>query len=66
MADFELSLRNAIKDIFPNFTLKGCYFHYVKNLWANAKKIGLIRKKLIGKTKIIIFALKIIENFLLK
>ena len=23
MADFELSLRNALKEIFPNFTLKG-------------------------------------------
>ena len=60
MTDFELSLRNAIKGIFPNFILKGCYFHYIKNLWANAKKIGFIRKKFIGKTKLIIFALKII------
>jgi hypothetical protein len=46
--------------MFPNFKLKGCYFHYIKNIWAKAKKLGLCRKKFIDKTKLIIFALKII------
>ena len=37
MSDFELSLRKAIIEMFPNFKLKGCYFHYIKNIWAKAK-----------------------------
>ena len=57
MADFESSLLNAIKYIFTIFILKGCYFHYIKNLWSKAKKIGLCRKKFIAKIKLIIFAL---------
>ena len=60
MADFEYGLRKAIKEIFPNFSLKGCYFHYIKNIWVKAKKLGLCRKKYIEKTRLIIFALKII------
>ena len=60
MSDFELSLRKAIIEMFPNFKLKGCYFHYFKNIWAKAKKLRLCRKKIIDKTKLIIFALKII------
>lgn len=59
MTNFELSFLNAIKDIFPNFTfLKGCYFHYIKNLFINAKNIGLFRKIFIGITKLVIFTLK--------
>ena len=60
MCDFELNLRKALINNFQNCTLKGCYFHYIKNLWMKAKKIGLSRKKYIKKTKIIIFALKLI------
>ena len=55
MSDFELSLRKAINEIFPNFKLKGCYFHHIKNIWAKTKKLGLCRKKIIDKTKLIIF-----------
>ena len=32
MSDFELSLHKAIIEMFPNFKLKGCYFHYIKNI----------------------------------
>ena len=46
MADFEYGLRKAIKEIFPNFSLKGCYFHYIKNIWAKAKKTRLMSKKI--------------------
>ena len=61
MSDFELSLHKAIIEMFPNFKLKGCYFHYIKNIQVEAKKIGLCRKKIIDKTKLIIFALKILH-----
>ena len=60
MSDFDLSLRKAIIEMLPNFKLKGCYFHYIKNIWAKAKKLRLCRKKIIDKTKLIIFVLKII------
>ena len=60
MADFEYGLRKAIKEIFPKFSLKGCYFHYIKNLWTKAKKFGLCRKKYIKNTRLVIFAFKII------
>ena len=30
MTDFECGLRKAIKEIFQSFSLKGCYFHYIK------------------------------------
>ena len=49
MCDFELNLRKSIKNNFEKCTLKGCYFHYVKNLWMKAKKIGLTKKKYIKK-----------------
>ena len=39
-----VSLRKAIKELFPKFNLKGCYFHYIKNIWSKTKKIGLCRK----------------------
>ena len=35
-------------------------FSLYKNLWAKAKKLGLCRKKFIEKTRLVIFALKII------
>ena len=37
MTDFELSLRKVINEIYPNFYLEGCYFHYSKSLWNKAK-----------------------------
>ena len=60
MCDFETNLRKGILNNFNNCTLKGCYFHYIKNIWKKAKKLGLCRKNFLNKTKIIIFAFKII------
>ena len=37
MYDFEIGLRNSIKEIFPNSILDGCFFHYTKLLWKHAK-----------------------------
>lgn len=66
MYDFELNLRKTIKNCFLDCNLKGCYFHYIKNLWAKAKKFGLFRKKYINKTKILIFGLKLLTLINLK
>ena len=60
MRDFELNLRKALINNFERCTLKGYYFHYIKNLWMKAKKIGLSRKIYIKKTKFVIFTLKLI------
>ena len=58
MCDFELNLRKSIKFNFTGADLKECYFHYIKNLWKKAKKLGLCRKIYIKKTKLVIFSLK--------
>lgn len=60
MCDFEYNLRKSIKDNFIECSHKGCYIHYIKNLWSKCKKIGLRRKKYIDKTKTLIFSLKLI------
>ena len=60
MCDFEKALRASITKVFKGLRLKGCYFHYVKCLWHNAKKFGLTRKNIISTTKIIIFILKLL------
>ena len=38
MCDFEKALRNAIKNIFPNVIIYGCYYHFVKLLFKHLKK----------------------------
>ena len=45
MSDFEKALRNAIRICFPQSTLIGCYFHYLKAIYGKFKKYGLIQKK---------------------
>lgn len=30
MSDYEASLRAAIKEVYPNTDLKGCWFHYAQ------------------------------------
>lgn len=32
MADFEKGLRAAIREVYPNAVVKGCYFHYTQVL----------------------------------
>lgn len=39
--DFEQAVISAIKDIFPNVPVLGCYFHFTQAIWRNAKKAGL-------------------------
>ena len=51
MCDFEKALRKAIITVFKGAKLKGCYFYYVKCLWANAKRIGLTNKIILKKLK---------------
>lgn len=52
MADFEKSLRNAIKKVYGNVTRRGCYFHLTQAVRKNAKKIpGLFNAMYADKAK---------------
>ena len=44
MSDFELPLRKSIINNFKESELMGCYFHYIENLYAYMKKLGLCNK----------------------
>ena len=45
MSDFEINLRNAIYNNFPQSEILGCDFHYIKNLYCKMKKLGMTKKK---------------------
>ena len=36
-SDFELAAINAIKEVFNNTEVQGCYFHLVQNMWKHLK-----------------------------
>ena len=59
MYDFEKGLQKSIKKNFENSVIDGCYFHFVKILWAKAKNNGLCTKKYIKNTKVILFIFKL-------
>ena len=41
MTDFELALRNSIREAFPQCTLKGCWFHYTQAVVRKMRTVGL-------------------------
>lgn len=43
LTDFELAAMNAIKIVLPSVVIKGCYFHYSKNVWKKAKQLDLTK-----------------------
>lgn len=38
MLDFEIAAHNAIQEVFPEWTVRTCFFHFVKNIKDQAKK----------------------------
>lgn len=42
--DFEISLWNAILKVYPNINIKGCYYHWNRNMWRMGKKLEHKRK----------------------
>ena len=40
--DYEGAARNAINQVFPDKTTKGCFFHYTQCLWRKVQQIGLV------------------------
>ena len=41
MVDFEMALLNAVRDLFPNSTLKGCSFHFCQAFYRKVQSLGL-------------------------
>jgi len=62
MGDFEPALRGACQKIFPDVQFAGCYFHFVKALNDKMKKLGLCKKLLKNKAKLLISFLQIIAH----
>lgn len=42
--DYERATMNALKKVFPDLAIHGCYFHYVKNIQKKADKLSLNKK----------------------
>jgi hypothetical protein len=59
MSDFELTLRKSIRNNFNESELMGCYFHFIKNLYAYFKKLGLCNKRNLKNTLKFLFFFKI-------
>ena len=59
MSDFEIALRNAIKNCFPDSVIVGCFFHYVKAIVNKFKQLGLLKKKYFLNIYKILFYFKI-------
>lgn len=41
ITDFELGMRKAINDFYPNARLRGCWFHYCRAIKRKATSLGL-------------------------
>ncbi|XP_033724691.1 uncharacterized protein LOC117314710 [Pecten maximus] len=39
--DFEAAAHNAIHQVFPGVTVKGCFFHFTRCIWRKAQQTGL-------------------------
>ena len=51
VCDFDDKLRETIINYFPGCVFKGCFFHYMKNIWKKAKIFGLLNKNIVENTK---------------
>ena len=41
MSDWEAAPRKALKEVFPNIKLFGCWFHFTQRIWYKTQKLGL-------------------------
>ena len=41
MSDWEPAARNAIKEVYPQITIYGCWFQYTQCTWRKTLKLGL-------------------------
>lgn len=40
MADYEVAIRNAIKECFHSIRVEGCHFHHPQSTWRKLGKMG--------------------------
>lgn len=40
--DFEASAVAALRDVFPDAKIQGCYFHFTQCLWRKVQDVGLV------------------------
>lgn len=43
MSDWEPAPRNALKEIYPQMKIYGCWFHFTQCVWRKTQKLGLTR-----------------------
>lgn len=41
ITDFEAALRKAINEIYPAAILRGCWFHFCKEIWKKCSELGM-------------------------
>ncbi|XP_060080916.1 uncharacterized protein LOC132560271 [Ylistrum balloti] len=41
LADFETAVQNSIREVIPDTTTKGYFFHYTQSIWRRAQATGL-------------------------
>ena len=41
LIDFELAIKNSLEAVFPGVLVKGCYFHFTRNIWRKIQASGL-------------------------
>ena len=41
MCDFEIGIRNSLREVWPEMIVKGCHFHMAKALWKRVVDAGL-------------------------
>lgn len=44
MVDFEIAIHNALRNVFPNIKVKGCWFHFTQAIMKKVRKMGLMAK----------------------
>lgn len=45
-SDFEVSIMNAVKEVYPKTRSQGCLFHFTQAVWRQAKKYDMTKTKL--------------------
>ena len=43
MSDWESAPRNALKIVYPNTLILGCWFHFTQRIWSEVQKFGLVK-----------------------
>ena len=52
--DYEIGLLETCQNLFEKQRGVGCYYHYCKNLYNKAKKLGLMKTKIHEEIKIVL------------